>query len=107
MLGGGKHVVGEAAGRRHAPVDADDQVELRPEVFEEVGAAAALAAQHVAADLEQDARRRLGIGPDGALPPATLDGLREVLIEGALHGRVAPVAVVPPFLVTAVVVPEE
>src|SRR3990172_5764871 len=72
-----------------------------------MAAPAALASEHVAADLEEYARRLVGVGLDHAFPPAALDGLFEIFVERPAHLRVVPLPIVPSLLVTAVVVPEE
>ena len=108
VLGGGKDVVRVEPGRRDAVVAGDDHLELRPQVLQKQLLSAPLAAQQVAARLEEhpwlDLFVELGAG--GA-PPPLLERLLEVLAEAALHGRVVVLRVVPALLVPVLVVPEE
>jgi hypothetical protein len=107
VVGGGQEVVGVEAGGVQAPVHRHERLELGPQVLQEHRLSAASAPQQVPAYLEHHPRR-FALGEAGGVgPPALVQRLLQVFVEGALHGGVAPLALVPVLVVAAVVVPHE
>jgi hypothetical protein len=76
-----QHNVRPQTRRCHLHVHRNDQVELWPEVLQQLLLAAARSPQHVAADLEQHPRRRLRRRVLRPLPPTTIDRFLHVLRE--------------------------